>query len=81
MKCDDYDYIEIACMHHYPLRLKLRQNLEVEGIALDTHIDDRRQECLKLRTGTDIESIVLDDIKTITVCIDNPHFQTILFRP
>lgn len=39
ISCNQYDYIEIACMYKFPLRLTLVSNQVVEGTAIDTVLD------------------------------------------
>jgi len=75
--CNNYDYIEIACMHQYPIKLTLRTQSIVEGIALDTQLNASREECIKLMSDGEERLIVLDSISTLEVCVDNPHFAKV----
>jgi len=56
--CNNYDYIEIACMHQYPIKLTLRTQSIVEGIALDTQLNASREECIKLMSDGEERLIV-----------------------
>lgn len=79
VSCNQYDYIEIACMYKFPLLLTLKSGVIMTGIALDTQRNERREECLKL-TINDIDNfVVLDTIAKIKVTIDNPHFHEVSF--
>ena len=79
MSCEQHDYIEIACLYRYPVKLTLTSGAEIAGIALDTQRNDRREECIKIRVG-DAESLVaLTSISRMEAGMDNPHFRTIDF--
>jgi len=79
MKCEQYDYIEIVCMHRYPIKLLLRTGIEIIGVGVDTQRNESREECIKMDIKGTIELIVLDSILTLEVIDDNPHFQSITF--
>jgi len=79
LSCDQYDYIEIVCMYKYPIKLTLKSNETVAGKALDTQYNDKREECIKLIADNNTCLIVLNTIKQLHVCVDNPHFQTVEF--
>ncbi len=74
ISCEKYDYIEIACMHRYPVRLTMKSGAVFTGVALDTSRDEQRRECLVLSSDG---LVVLDEISTLEVCVDNPHFDRI----
>ena len=46
--CKNYDFVEIACMHRYPIKLTLRDDSVVKGVAVDTQRNDDREECIKI---------------------------------
>ena len=80
ISCNDYDYIEIVCMHRYPVKLTLKTGEVIECTALDTQLNDAREECVKVvAEGTEL-LIVLDTITTLEVTVDNPHFKEISFN-
>tara|TARA_R110001592_G_scaffold225638_5_gene481619 strand:+ start:1045 stop:1275 length:231 start_codon:yes stop_codon:yes gene_type:complete len=75
ISCNEYDYIEIACMHRYPIRITLKTGQEVDCIALDTLRNDAGEECIKVNIN-DLESfVVLDAIASLQIRIKNPHFE------
>ncbi|GIU30419.1 Rho-binding antiterminator [Shewanella sp. MBTL60-007] len=95
ISCNQYDYIEIACLYRYPVALKLKSGATINGIALDTARDANKRECIKLayqdspNDGTDIEAnnnlavtrlVILDEIASLHVCINNPHFHSVEFN-
>ncbi|KOO13120.1 hypothetical protein AKJ18_20345 [Vibrio xuii] len=75
ISCSDYDYIEIACMHRYPVRLTLKDGESLEGKALDTARNEDKQECIKLAVDSTEQLVVLDTLSKLEVLVDNPHFQ------
>ena len=77
--CHQHDYIEIACMHKFPVKLLLKNGMEIEGIANDTTINNNREECIILKTGDKEQIVVLDMIKEMDVQIENPHFTLVKF--
>ena len=50
LTCQQYDYIEIACMYRYPTRLHLKNGETVEGTAIDTCRNEQQQECIELES-------------------------------
>jgi Rho-binding antiterminator len=82
LSCHDYDAIEILCMHHYPINITMKTGCVIKCVALDTFINEFRQECIKVELNTHysqenkmIDLVVLNDISNIEICIENPHFQ------
>lgn len=80
ISCSDYDYIEIVCMHRYPVKLTLRSGEQIEGVALDTQRNQDKDECIKLSVADREQLVVLTGIKELEVCVDNPHFKQITFK-
>ncbi|MCC4797733.1 Rho-binding antiterminator [Enterovibrio norvegicus] len=79
INCSDYDYIEVACLFHYPVKITLKSGDVVEGIAEDTTHNEDRDECLVLRRDRQTSEVVLTQIHTIDVLVKNPHFQQMTF--
>lgn len=77
ISCDQHDYIEIACTFAYPLRVTMRSGAVFECIALDTGLNERRQECVQVRVDDQLQLLVLDDIATLEAKVSNPHFSKI----
>lgn len=80
IRCSDYDYIEIVCLYRYPVRLTLKDGTEMEGIALDTRRDENRREAILLSIHQQERLVVLDEIKQLSVLVENPHFRDITLR-
>lgn len=79
MKCEQYDYIEIVCMHQYPIKLTLKSGRELSGTGLDTKRNEAREECMKMMIAGETCLVVLDTILTLEVTVDNPHFKLVRF--
>lgn len=75
ISCSDYDYIEIVCMHRYPVRLTLKSGVSIEGNALDTARNESKQECIKISVSGVEQLVVLDELTLLEVLVDNPHFS------
>ena len=79
ISCNEYDYIEIVCMHCYPIKLTMRSGEVVECVAVNTERNNAREECILVRIDSGQKLIVLDDIAKLEVCVENPHFAEISF--
>ncbi len=79
ISCDQHDYIEIACTFSYPIKLTLRSGAVIEGVALDTELDENRNECIKVDVKGTESLIVLKDISVLEICVENPHFHSVSF--
>lgn len=80
ISCDHHDYIEIVCTFLYPIKLTMQRGDVIEGIALDTQRDANKNECIKITVQGVERLIVLDEIATVDVCVDNPHFMSVSFK-
>jgi Rho-binding antiterminator len=80
ISCQQYDYVEIACMYHYPIKLLLKSGCELTGIAQDTQRNACRDECLKLETDKGEQLVVLDTIAKMQALVENPHFKIVNFN-
>ncbi|WP_261835500.1 Rho-binding antiterminator [Vibrio ishigakensis] len=80
ISCSQYDYIELICLYRYPIKLKLKSGSVVTGSAFDTARNQRGDESLKLMTDSGEMLVVLDDISTLIVTVDNPHVGFVSFE-
>ncbi|MDO6718644.1 Rho-binding antiterminator [Psychrosphaera sp. 1_MG-2023] len=79
ISCNHYDYIEIACMNRYPIKVVMKAGDVINGIALDTALNKKKQECIKIHVNNADRLVVLDNISTLEVSVKNPHFQRVSF--
>ena len=80
ISCEHHDYIEIACLYNYRVRLTLDSGAQLEGGAVDTVRNQSKEECIKIRAGSSEHLVVLDSITTMEALIKNPHFKVISFK-
>ena len=79
MNCNEYDYIEIACLYQYPIKLTTKIGDIFHCKALDTQYNQNREECIKVNIEGDEQLIILNDLSTLEICIKNPHFTLVSF--
>lgn len=91
ISCHLHDYIEIACMYQYPVKFTMKNGKSIECTALDTKYNDTKEECIKVRLKPsqksnkekaihDVETLIpVDDIATLEILIENPHFSFVSF--
>ncbi|GAK87399.1 Rho-specific inhibitor of transcription termination [Vibrio ponticus] len=80
ISCSQYDYLEIACLYHFPVKLTLLDGQELSGIACDTGYNTLKQECLIVEVEGSREYVVTDNLKSLQVALDNPHFSFVEFK-
>ena len=79
ISCSEYDYIEIVCMHRYPVKLTMKSGEVVKGVAVNTERNNAREECILFNIDNGQKLIALDDIAKLEVCVENPHFEAVSF--
>ena len=79
ISCAVHDYVEIACMYHFTVKLVLKNGQTVEGKAVQTVINECKEECVVLDTETGNKEIVLEQIISMGAVTKNPHFEKIDF--
>ena len=82
ISCAQYDYFEIACMHHYEIELTLNNGDLVSGVAHNLKTlkeGDARKEILELLLETKkIVFIELINIHKMRAMKDNPNFEEVV---
>ena len=81
ISCNNYDYIEIVCTYHYPIKLTLKSGQVVFCVCSDTSRNESREECLKVIIEKEQTErlVVLDEIEKMEARVGNPHFQSVTF--
>ncbi len=79
ISCEQHDHIEIVCTYQFPIKLSLKSGLTIKGIAKDTCLDEHRAECIKVKQGESITLVVLEQVLSLEVCVENPFFKSISF--
>ncbi len=79
INCDQHDYIELVCMHRYPVKLTTKSNDIIQGTAVDTGRNEQGDECIKLNAEGSEKLVVLSELKKLEVTEDNPHVSVVNF--
>jgi Rho-binding antiterminator len=79
ISCDLHDYLELACMHHYKVRLTLNNQQIIEGKALDTLTTAEKQEYLILDIGQEQSRIELNQLRKMEVLTHDAKFKEVYF--
>lgn len=80
ISCANHDYIEIACMYRFEIRLVLKNGQVEQGKAFQTTLNKNKEECLVLETQAANKLIVLEQVVSIEAVTENPHFGKVDFR-
>ncbi|MGR9087988.1 MAG: Rho-binding antiterminator [Gammaproteobacteria bacterium] len=78
ISCELHDYIEIACMHGYRVRLRLRGGQTAIGRALDTLVTAEKKEYLIIDDG-EKRQVELTQIEIMEALSPNAAFKRIHF--
>ena len=77
--CHTHDYLEVACLKAYRIRLYLVSDEFIEGTAKTTLTHNHR-EFLLLEGYKGEHKVRLDSIKKITVLTKNADFKEVLIK-
>ena len=78
--CDLHDYLEIACLYHYWLRIELTDSRCFDAKALTTCTTTDKEEFLLVEHDEDQQTIRLDHLSTITALPPGALFSTVSFQ-
>jgi Rho-binding antiterminator len=78
ISCELHDYLEIACLYAYQVRLILKDQQIIEGKALDTMTTAEKREYLVIDNGKK-QPIELRQIKKLQVLTANAKFSEVVF--
>jgi Rho-binding antiterminator len=78
ISCELHDYIEIACMHRYRIKIKLKGGQAVTGVAVDTSVSAEKKEYLIIQNG-EKQSIELNQIAKIEALSPDAVFKEVDF--
>ena len=79
LHCDLHDYLEIACMYNYRVKLVFKTGATVEGKAMDVKLNDGRKECISILVADALMLIVVTDLVSMQARDENPHFSLVNF--
>ena len=72
--CNAFDYVELACLYRYPVRLYLRDGGTLEGVAADTKTSSVDGEHLVLDLDGELRTVRLDTIAELEPLRLNARF-------
>jgi Rho-binding antiterminator len=78
VSCELHDYLEIACLYAYQVRLILKDQQIIEGKAIDTMTTAEKREYLVIDNGKK-QLIELMQIKKLQVLTANAKFSEVVF--
>lgn len=77
--CSQYDYIELACLFHLPVKLTLKSGTTYSGIAVDTLRNEHKQECILLKNEENKYLVAADCLLMMEALSEHPHFTIVEF--
>ncbi|MDX5371320.1 MAG: Rho-binding antiterminator [Pseudomonadaceae bacterium] len=78
LSCDLYDYLEIACMHQYRLRIELVDGSELQARALTTETTADKEEFFLVESAAGVQRLRLDLLLAITPLNPGASFGRVL---
>lgn len=76
--CDLYDYLEIACLHRYRLRIELTDGTKLQAEAVTTEINASKEEFFVVRGPTGEQRLRMDRLLAITPLDAGASFGRVL---
>jgi Rho-binding antiterminator len=77
ISCDLHDYIEIACLYGYQVKLTLKDQQSIEGKAVDIITADKREYLLL--DNDQHQRIELTELAKMQVLTPNAQFTEMIF--
>ena len=78
ISCELHDYLEIACLYGYRVRLTLKNHHIVEGKALDVLTTVEKREYLIIDNGQE-QQIESNQLSKMQVLTPNAKFKEVFF--
>lgn len=79
ISCGDYDYIEIACMHRYDVRLVLADGATLFGRAVNTRTAENKQEYFGISVEGVLTEVPMNQLVRMTTTTPGASFDQIVF--
>ncbi|MDO9214345.1 MAG: Rho-binding antiterminator [Methylococcales bacterium] len=79
ISCELHDYLEIACMYGYQVKLTLKDDRIIEGKAVDVLTTAEKREYLIIDTGREQQKIESHQLSKMQVLTANAKFKEVLF--
>ena len=78
--CELYDYVELACMYQYELRVRTTDGQCLEGTAIDARADGNVNEFIVMRAPGRELLIRLDAVTTMETLTEGARVGEVRFR-
>jgi len=79
ISCELHDYLEIACMYGYRVRLTIKNHQTIEGKAIDTVTTAEKREYLVIDNGQKKHEVELNQLVKMEVLTPNAKFKNVSF--
>ncbi len=78
ISCELHDFVEVACMYGYQVRLTLKNGQTIEGKAIDIVTSAEKRECLII-DGDTRQHIDLTELAKMQTLNPNAKFHEVKF--
>jgi len=79
ISCELHDYLEIACMYGYWVKLTLKDQQIIEGKAVDVLTTAEKREYMVIDNGREQQQIEVNQFSKMQVLTANAKFKEISF--
>ncbi|MEI6709327.1 MAG: Rho-binding antiterminator [Methylococcales bacterium] len=79
ISCELHDFLEIACMYGYRVKLTLKDQKIIEGTALDVLTTAEKREYLIIDSGQEQRQIESNQLSKMQVLTANALFKEVVF--
>ncbi len=79
ISCELHDFVEVACMYGYQLKLILKDQQTLEGKAIDIVNSADKGECLLIVNNDTKQQIALTQLAKMEVTTPNAKFSEVIF--
>jgi Rho-binding antiterminator len=79
ISCELHDYLEIACLYGYRVKLTLKDQRIIEGKSLDVVTTAEKREYLIIDTGHEQQQIESNQLNKMQVLTPNAKLKEISF--
>ena len=78
ISCELHDFIEVACMYGYQVKLELKNNQILEGKAIDITTSNEKREYLIINNEQE-QQVELTQLTRMSVLTPNAKFKEVNF--
>jgi Rho-binding antiterminator len=79
INCELHDFLEIACLYGYRVKLTLKDQKIIEGKALDVLTTTEKREYLIIDNGREQQQIESNQLRKMQVLTPNALFKEVFF--